>query len=101
MLNATAREPLLSVPAAFEEVTGRRPSNSSCHRWRLRGVRGVKISTLLLAGRRVTTAGEVRRWIAATNNSTGEQPEVPRVVASPVAGYSVDQAEQLCREEGV
>jgi Protein of unknown function (DUF1580) len=63
-------EALFPVPAAVERATGQRPHPSSCHRWRLRGIRGVRLETLRLAGRRVTSVEAVRRFIDAITRAT-------------------------------
>jgi len=59
-------EALFSVPMAVERATGQRPHPSSCHRWRLRGVNHVRLETVRLAGRRLTSIEAVRRFINAT-----------------------------------
>ena len=47
---------LSDVPAWCEENVGNRVHRSTVHRWRLRGVRGIKLATLLVGGIRYTSA---------------------------------------------
>jgi hypothetical protein len=66
-------ESLLPVGAAVERVTGQRPHPTTLHRWRLRGVRGIKLETVLCAGRRLTTESAVERFImSCTRAADGE-----------------------------
>jgi len=58
-------EHLLSLPEAASRLPGR-PHISTLHRWRQRGVRGVKLETLLLGGRRYTSREALKRFAAAT-----------------------------------
>jgi len=58
-------ETLLSLTDAAKTLPGR-PHVSSLHRWRLRGVRGVKLETILIGGRRYTTQEALARFAAAT-----------------------------------
>lgn len=44
----------------------RRPSISTLHRWRLRGVRGVLLETVLVGGRRCTSREALSRFIKKT-----------------------------------
>lgn len=67
-------EELLPFNAAREEVPWR-PHISTWHRWRLRGVRGVKLETVLIGGRRYTSREALQRFIAATTvASSGDRP---------------------------
>lgn len=49
----------LTLPEAAKTLPGQ-PHVSTLHRWRLRGVRGRKLRTCLIGGRRFTTAA----WLA-------------------------------------
>lgn len=52
---------------------GRRVSLATLHRWRLSGVRGVKLETCLVGGRRHTSREAVDRFIVAGNSSDAPQ----------------------------
>ena len=45
----------------------RRHSLATLHRWRLNGVRGVKLETVLIGGMRYTSQEAIDRFIAAQN----------------------------------
>ena len=67
-------EPLIPVLDAIEEVLGKRVHPATAHRWRLRGVGGVKLITIKAAGMRMTTVRAVREFFAATTAAAdGEQ----------------------------
>ncbi|WP_145290500.1 DUF1580 domain-containing protein [Pirellulimonas nuda] len=85
MLHVAPGEPLLPVPEAVEQATGRRPSSASCHRWRLRGIAGIPLPTLKFAGRRVCSRDAVLRWLYATNAAMGEAITVGLGSAIPSA----------------
>lgn len=67
-------ESLLSLAEAAKTLPTR-PSVSTLHRWRLRGVRGVTLETVLLGGRRLTSAEALGRFAnAATAAANGPMP---------------------------
>ena len=57
-------ETLLSLSAAAKLLPGR-PHPSTLHRWRLRGLRGVKLKTVLIGGRRFTSSEALSRFSVA------------------------------------
>ena len=66
----------LPCPVAFERETGQRLHTSTFHRYRLRGLRGIRLRTWLIGGRRMTTRAAVRRFLddvsdADAGNATG------------------------------
>ena len=67
-------ETLLSLTEAAKAIPGR-PSVCSLHRWRLHGVRGAKLETVLVGGRRFVSREALERFIAATTAAAaGERP---------------------------
>jgi hypothetical protein len=53
----------------IEQVPDELPSNphpSTVHRWRLRGIAGVKLETLKIGGRRFTSKEAIERFINAS-----------------------------------
>lgn len=48
------------------EFIGRRVHDETIRRWATRGVRGVKLETVVVAGSRVTTLAAIERFITAT-----------------------------------
>ena len=92
------KQSLLPPVDAVEQVTGRRPSLSTLHRWRLRGVRGVKLQTVLVGGRRFVTEDAVREFIAATTMA-GERDPSARAEAGS-RDRQIEDAESQLREMG-
>ena len=64
----TALETLLTFEDARTAFPGdRRLSLATLHRWRLNGVRGVKLETVLIGGLRHTSREAIDRMIVAQN----------------------------------
>lgn len=74
-------ETLISFSDARSAFPGikRRLSLATLHRWRLSGVRGVKLETILIGGLRFTSREAIARFIAAQNEST--TPVTPGLTA--------------------
>lgn len=61
-------ETLVQFPDARSAFPGdRRVSLATLHRWRLNGVRGVKLETVLIGGLRYTSKEAIIRFVAAQN----------------------------------
>lgn len=61
-------EQVLSFKQAAELVPwpdGRKPSHETIRRWASRGVRGHKLESVLIGGRRVTTLEAIQRFLAS------------------------------------
>jgi hypothetical protein len=72
-------EELISCSEAAKGIPGR-PNTSTVWRWQQRGVRGIKLESVLVGGKRMTSREAVDRFIAAVNAAAdGEQvqPETP------------------------
>jgi len=68
-------EKLFSLPAAVEAATGQRPHLSTLHRWRLRGIQGVRLETIRCGGKRLCSVESVRRFLeSVTAAADGPQP---------------------------
>ena len=65
----TQTETIIAFSDARNAVPGidRRLSLATLHRWRLHGVRGVKLETVLIGGMRYTSHEAIARFIAAQN----------------------------------
>jgi hypothetical protein len=72
------REELLSLAEA-SRVLPNRPHVSTLWRWSLRGIKGVRLKTLIVGGRRYTTAAFL---IEFTTRLSADRETVP--VASPL-----------------
>jgi hypothetical protein len=75
-------ETLVSFSDARSAFPGnvRRLSLATLHRWRLNGVRGVKLATVLIGGLRYTSLEAIVRFIAAQN--AADVPAAPTITAT-------------------
>jgi len=74
----SSNEKLLSLPAAVEAATGQRPHPSTLHRWRLRGISGVRLETVRCGGKRLCSVESVRRFLDGVTAATdGPQHSTP------------------------
>ena len=58
---------------------GRKIALQTLHRWRLHGIRGVKLETILVGGLRYTSRESISRFLAAQN--AGEMSLSPKITA--------------------
>ncbi len=73
-------EELIHFPQARKEFP--RPTCiATLHRWRLRGVRGVVLETILVGGLRYTSREAIGRFIAAQNADNPSQQPAPVMTA--------------------
>lgn len=83
----TERETLVSFSDARSSFRdGRRKSLATLHRWRQRGVNGVKLETCLIGGMRFTSLEAISRFIALQN--ADDAPAAPAITASQRRGQS-------------
>jgi hypothetical protein len=75
-------EDLLSFGKAASAIPGReRVSLGTLHRWRLKGVRGVRLETVLIGGQRFTSRQAIERFLAFLNHAEASTQDVPRHVS--------------------
>ncbi len=91
-------ETLVSLTDAAKRLPGR-PNITTVWRWRNRGVRGVKLETVLSGGRRFTSLEAIRRFqdrVTAAADGTPLPAETPRQ-----RERALDRAERRAAELGV
>jgi hypothetical protein len=94
-------EQLLSLPAAAASLPGR-PNLSTLHRWRLRGVRGVRLETCRIGGRRYTSTEALQRFAQACSAvRDGQQPEPAPVVLSAQRRKQIENARKVLDAAGI
>jgi len=71
-----AHEKLILFAESGQQFPGRSPSIPTLHRWRLRGVRGVKLETLKVGGRRFTSIEAIARFVEALNEPQSSEPSI-------------------------
>ena len=80
MIDLTKEKPItLSAARALPELqrNARRPDIASLYRWSGKGVRGVRLETVQIAGSRCTTVEAVRRFIRALTEREIGTPASP------------------------
>jgi hypothetical protein len=78
---------LLTIPQAAARLPGR-VSVASIYRWMQRGIRKVRLSTVLIGGRRFVSLRALEEFIAATTaaaNGESAPPRTPRQRARAIA----------------
>jgi len=70
-------EQLLSINGATKSLHGR-PHISTVWRWIQRGVRGVKLETVLIGGRRYTSNEALERFVSRTTAAAAGEPAPTR-----------------------
>lgn len=66
------REVLHAVPKAVELATGERKHPATYHRWRIKGIKGERLETLLVGGRRKTSVEAVLRFVERVTAAADE-----------------------------
>jgi hypothetical protein len=90
-------EKLISFREAVK-VLPDRPHPSTMWRWCLRGVRGIRLESWVVGGRRYTTADAIARFIAAT--TAAANGERPASRTSRQREEAIDRADEELRKEG-
>ncbi len=86
----------------FSKVSGEVPGRihlSTAHRWRLRGIRGVTLETVLIGGRRFTSKEALSRFFAAT--TAAANGEAPTACTSKRRKTAIEAAEKELQQAGI
>ena len=94
-------ETLFPVSAAIERAIGLRLHTSTWQRWRLRGVAGVRLDTVRIGGRRMTSVEAVRRFIDASTSAVDGKPIKPVACANRVRENAIRRAEDELTRAGI
>ena len=98
MAICTETETLIPFNAAREAFPGgKRLALQTLHRWRLHGVRGTKLETILIGGSRFTSAEAIQRFIAAQNPAEAPEPAITGKQRQKMA----ETANRLLAEAGI
>ncbi len=76
---------------------GRRPSYSTWWRWFRKGVRGIRLKTYLVGGRRYTTVDDIRTFVNQLSSSNEPSPPLQ----APLISSQIDSAETSLRMAGI
>jgi hypothetical protein len=74
MIDAST-EKLIPFQSASTHIPNR-PHISTLHRWRLKGVRGVRLESILCGNNRFTSTEAIQRFIARLNEAEFSAPEI-------------------------
>ena len=91
-------EELLALSAAAK-VTPGRPHVSTLWRWHQRGIKGIRLETAIVGGRRFTTRGAIEQFIAAT--TAAANGEAPPVRTPRQRQRAIDAAERELAKAGI
>jgi len=76
-----------------------RPSKASVWRWVLRGVGGIKLESILIGGRRLTSSESIQRFADARTAQANGEPVPTRTSRQRQA--AIDRAERELSEAGI
>ncbi len=87
------------IPAWCEKTIGNRVSKSTAYRWYLRGIRGVKLETILVGGQRFTSLHRLENFFLDSTKSAEHEPENE----SPITfdARNVNRAEEVLSDDGM
>ncbi len=98
MSDATAPSDALSLSEAAKAIPGR-PHVSTLWRWATRGVRGVRLRTFVIGGRRFTDVAAIEEFIRRTTAASAIR--CSDETSSPnCASANLRDAEAYCRSQG-
>jgi len=91
-------ESVLSLAQAASSLPGR-PHLSTIHRWRLHGIRGIKLETFLIGGRRFTSRESLERFSERITAVANGEPASRRTNRQRKA--AIGQAERELNAAGI
>ena len=92
-IDLSAEQPLTFNEAAEFLPAGSRPNYSTWWRWSRRGCRGVTLETILIGGRRYTTAESVQRFCERVTAAANGEPVPVRTSRQKAAAVRRAEAE--------
>lgn len=87
--------------AQLAKLLPSRPHISTVARWASRGIRGVRLTTQLICGRRCATFREVERFIAASSAAAAKPTSAAAVTSSRPRSTRVKRADRRLDNHGV
>ena len=99
MSNKLTTETLKTLAEAARTLPGGPVHVSTIHRWRLKGVRGVRLETILRGGIRCTTDEAIERFFAASTAAADGETLPART--STQRERDIRQAEADCERSGI
>ena len=93
-------EQVIKLAAAPGEVPGR-PNLSTIYRWHLRGVRGVRLETILIGGTRFTSREALQRFFDRTTAAAAGETISNNTSTPKQRAKAIEQAERDCAAAGI
>jgi hypothetical protein len=95
------KEPLIPIGVAARTWPGGSVSPETTWRWHARGLRGVRLETVVAGARRYTSRAAIRRFIAATTATANARLGTGRLpVSLPMATAVTAEVAEAAREDG-
>lgn len=91
-------ETIFPVTEAPKHIPGR-PSQASVWRWVLNGVGGVKLESILIGGKRFTSAESIQRFCDRRTALANGEPAPARTIAQ--REQKITTAERECEQAGI
>ena len=88
------------IPGWCEETIGHRVNRSTCHRWRTRGCRGVKLETTLVGGTRYSTIEALERFFAGAT-AAADGNNIVCITGGMTDPAAIQRAESYLESEGI
>lgn len=96
-----ASESPLTLATAARTLPGGSVHVSTVHRWRQKGVRGIRLETFLRGGIRYTTHEAIQRFFAATTAAADGDGNVPPILTDAKRERAIREAEEACEKAGI
>ncbi len=91
--------PIKDVPKWCEQTFEKRVSMSTIYRWHLRGIRGVKLETILIGGQRYTSYTRLTDFFTRSTDAAESKPVEKEVILPDTK--NVSSAEQALADAGM
>jgi Protein of unknown function (DUF1580) len=101
MIDVQREQPISFNEAAKFLPDGRRPGFSTWWRWSTKGIHGVKLETLLVGGRRCTSADAVARFFERTTAAASGESAQPAARTNRQRQAAIKKAEAECAAAGI
>ena len=83
---------LSPISSAIEQVTGRRPNLSTCWRWSTKGIQNIRLETVVLGGKRMTTIAMVEAFIRSTTDARNASYKTQYIAPTKAREKQIEKA---------
>lgn len=96
---STKHIPIRDLPNHIPRNRGRKVHIATVYRWMNRGVRGIRLETLLIGGRRYVTEESLERFVSLVSSQTTAGPT--QKVVTEQRQREIAGAQKLCDAAGI